>query len=410
MRSRLINLGMLVTMSAVMSLSIWPTKAEAILIESDYFSDDLLFPTPEPVRQQVAFWEVIFQKYPSTTVLIHDSHDLTKVIDIIDFKRLKNGRKATKRQRDRMARGYLKRYRKALRNLKKHKHKAIKYGDIERRLFHAYNKSSDGLSRLLSGSVTLRAQAGLADTFIEAAKRARRYLPEMERIFASYGLPKKLTRLVFVESMFRSDAVSKVGASGMWQFMPATAKKFLYISRLVDERNSPFKATRAAAQLLSENFRELRSWPLAVTAYNHGREGMKRASRALNTQDMGEIIENYSSRTFGFASRNFYGELLAAANTYQHLLAHNPALFTIKPLDVQSVILTKPISVASLLDAASLPEKELRYLNPCITDRAFKRPSKSNLPEFFEIFVPSEIEPRLARALQHSDAKKIARR
>ena len=83
----------------------------------------------------------------------------------------------------------------------------------------------------------------------------------MEQIFEDHNIPKNLTRIAFVESMFNEKAISKVGASGVWQFMPSTAKDFIIVDKYIDERNSPIKATEAAAKLLKANFKLLGSWP-----------------------------------------------------------------------------------------------------------------------------------------------------
>ena len=101
------------------------------------------------------------------------------------------------------------------------------------------------------------------EKFEQAIKRSGRYLPLMESIFArEYNLPVELTRLPFVESSFNIRARSKVGASGIWQFMRSTGKLFLKINDGVDERNDPIRATEAAAKLLKMNFGSLKSWPL----------------------------------------------------------------------------------------------------------------------------------------------------
>src|SRR5690606_36019703 len=79
-----------------------------------------------------------------------------------------------------------------------------------------------------------------------------------------------------------------------------------------DDRMDPFRSTQAAAQLLQANYRLLGSWPLALTAYNHGAAGMRRARDAVGTDDIVQIVRKHSSPTFGFASRNFYVSFLAA--------------------------------------------------------------------------------------------------
>ena len=122
----------------------------------------------------------------------------------------------------------------------------------------------------------LRTQRGVKEQFLAGLQIAGRYLPEMKRIFREAGLPTDLTYLALVESSFNLRARSPMGAAGIWQFMPETGKKFLRIDDAVDERLDLIASTRAAARLLKQNYQILGSWPLAVTAYNHGTEGMLR--------------------------------------------------------------------------------------------------------------------------------------
>ena len=89
------------------------------------------------------------------------------------------------------------------------------------------------------------------------------------------------------------------------------------VDEVVDERMDPHKATIGAARLLRDNYRRLEAWPLAITAYNHGASGIERAARAVGTRDIGVIAHRYQSRIFGFASRNFYSEFLAASQIHR---------------------------------------------------------------------------------------------
>ena len=130
--------------------------------------------------------------------------------------------------------------------------------------------------------------------------------------FTKMGLPRELAALPHVESSFNTYAYSKVGAAGMWQFMRGTGRRFLRIDAAVDERLDPYRSTEAAASFLEQNYIVLGSWPLALTAYNHGPGGMKRAQEQLGTSDIVTIVRKYNSRSFGFASRNFYVAFLAA--------------------------------------------------------------------------------------------------
>jgi membrane-bound lytic murein transglycosylase D len=94
--------------------------------------------------------------------------------------------------------------------------------------------------------------------------------------------------------------------------MRPTARLFMRVDYLVDERLDPYTASEGAARLLRGNYERLGSWPLAITAYNHGPGGMAKAVRILGTRDIGTIVARHRSPSFGFASRNFYAEFMAA--------------------------------------------------------------------------------------------------
>jgi membrane-bound lytic murein transglycosylase D len=100
----------------------------------------------------------------------------------------------------------------------------------------------------------LRFQLGQKDRFLDGLYQSGRFLSFMEDIFKKEGMPLELTRLPFVESSFNIRARSKVGASGIWQFMRSTARLFIKLSPAIDERNDPLRATEAAARLLRYNF------------------------------------------------------------------------------------------------------------------------------------------------------------
>src|SRR6185436_16598117 len=116
----------------------------------------------------------------------------------------------------------------------------------------------------------VRTQTGIKNRFAEAIRRSGRYLPHFEEVFAYYGVPKEITRLAFVESMFRERALSKVAAAGLWQFMSGSAKKYMTVDPNLDERYDPVVATHGAARLLLRNYDLLGTWPLAINAYNSG--------------------------------------------------------------------------------------------------------------------------------------------
>lgn len=375
--------------------------------------DRKLFPTPSIVEKQIQFWEKIFYHYPTHATVIHDTERPDHIIDIIDFQvwAKQNSRKTVpeKKLRDKITRSYLKRYRLAIKRFRRLGKSALKFGAIERRIFSVYKRTKSGLYLLYQGKVEIRSQAGLADEFVAAADRAQQYLPFMERTFSKEGVPPIITRLAFVESMFNLKARSRVGASGIWQFMPQTAKKYMHINRLVDERNSPFKATRGAARLLASNYRVLRSWPLAITAYNHGQAGMKRAIRQVGSKDLGKIIGKYNSSSFRYASRNFYSEFRAAVNVYNRLLQEKKVNTEQESLNVTSLILKKPLSIAQILKKTPLKKNILLEFNRCLRASSFTRYRNRKLPKLFEIFIPKSIAKKFQIHLANISEKRYAK-
>jgi membrane-bound lytic murein transglycosylase D len=170
-----------------------------------------------------------------------------------------------------------------------------------------------------AGPGMIQVQRGQADEFQRVLRRTQDRLPALEAIFRQSGVPPALTRLVFVESMFQTDAVSPSGAVGLWQLMPETGQRYLTVSADKDERLDPVISTRAAARLLRANYRRLGNWPLAVTAYNTGVSRMESAEATLQTGNLARIIARYDDPWFGTAGRNFYAELLGILNAEEAL-------------------------------------------------------------------------------------------
>ena len=179
-------------------------------------------------------------------------------------------------------------------------------------------------------------------------------------------MPPEIGALPHVESSFNPAAYSRVGAAGLWQFMPGTARRYMRVDGVVDQRLDPYSATEAAANLMLYNYRLLGSWPLAVTAYNHGPGGLKRAQEELGTSNIAVIVKHYQGATFGFASRNFYVAFLAAlevdrnAEKYFGPLTHPP--------ETESTVVTLPdyVAIDALARAFKADLGALRVLNPAL--------------------------------------------
>lgn len=275
-----------------------------------------LFPMPKSLEPNVKFWIHVFARLEGGSGVLHDDEDLSIIYETL--KPLPRG-KERRRSLIRRKREY---YKGILSRLANGKRSGLTQ-DEKRVLAMFAGKQTPRVFRRAMDQV--RFQGGIREAFRAGLVRSGAYLPIIEPIFERAGLPRELTLLPHVESSFRNDARSKRGASGLWQFIPSTGRRFMTINRYVDERHDVRLATIAATKLLKENYRMLGTWPLAVTAYNHGAYGMKRAVKTTGTKDIGRIVHRYRGRAFGFASRNFYAEFLAAvhvANNYERYFGH----------------------------------------------------------------------------------------
>ncbi len=234
----------------------------------------------------------------------------------------------------------------------------------------------------------LRFQKGQKDSFKSALRISGRYLPMMEKSFKEAGLPIELTRLPFVESSFNVGARSKVGASGIWQFMRSTGKIFMIINDAIDERNDPIFSTQAAARLLKQNYEAVRSWPLAVIAYNHGRIGMMKAVRSIGSVEVSDVIEEYRSRSFGFASKNFFMEFLAAVHVERNHEKYFGKVDRLEPMHIEEAAIPDSVFVGDLLEVLKLSSSEFENLNPALTDLVLK--GKKRIPTGFRVRIPSD--------------------
>jgi membrane-bound lytic murein transglycosylase D len=212
----------------------------------------------------------------------------------------------------------------------------------------------------------LRWQLGQSDRFRAGLVRAGAWEPHIGEVLANLGLPAEIAALPHVESSFDPYAYSKVGAAGLWQFMRSTGRRFMRIDTAVDERLDPYRATEAAAQLLSYNYRLLGSWPLAITAYNHGAEGMRRAREQLGTDDIVRIVREYHSPSFGFASRNFYVSFLAALSVSQNPDKYFGGLQQTHESGFHELKMPSSANATTLVKTLGVDRDTLRNLNPAL--------------------------------------------
>lgn len=238
----------------------------------------------------------------------------------------------------------------------------------------------------------IRSQLGQRDFFVAALRNSSRYLPYMEEEFARQGLPTELTRIPFVESSFNENAYSKVGASGIWQIMPRTGKAYLMVNDQIDERNSPLKATRVAANMLRRYNFALKSWPLTITSYNHGIGNIRQAIRGARSEDLGTIIERYHQGDFKFASSNFFTCFLAAtyAEKYQEVVF--PTLVKAPLQEREHVRIGVALRIKSIVQMTGLDINTLKVYNLDLKNSIEKNVL---LPRGYELHLPIGYKEKL---------------
>src|SRR5690606_30029142 len=232
----------------------------------------------------------------------------------------------------------------------------------------------------------IRYQQGLSDRFKEGLRRAGRYRAHVHREFARLGVPVELAALPHVESSSTPDARSHVGASGIWQFTRSTGRRFMQVDHVLDERNDPFAATVAAGRLLAYNYSITGNWPMAITAYNHGLSGVRRAMQAHGDTAYVEILREYRGRAFGFASRNFYVAFLAALQVDRNAEEYFPGLQPYPPVDYETIVLDAYLPADSLAETLGISQAELARHNPALQPTVWQ--GSKHLPRQYQLRLP----------------------
>jgi membrane-bound lytic murein transglycosylase D len=349
-----------------------------------------LLPLLPGLEPQVEFWKKIFATYSSRQVVIHDALYLDRVYEVLDFESwsdsgLSDAEIAAYSQEE--VRREKERIRAVLLRLHRLKTDPRDLSPEERKiwgLFADVNSPSKFLEAAADDRI--RSQSGLRERFAGGVEVSRRYLPEMERIFRRAGLPVELTRLPLVESCFNVRAYSKAGAAGVWQFMPATARSYMRVNRFVDQRRDPIISTRAAAEYLKASYDVLGNWPLAITAYNHGRAGVANAVATVGSSDLMQIIRHYHGPGFKFASRNFYAEFLAAFDIERNFSKYFGELYPARPRATESVSVPASASFRVLARVSNVDADTLADLNPVLAHDVVS--GRLPVPKGYELRVP----------------------
>lgn len=347
------------------------------------------FPVYDCMEPNVGFWIDIYSKYSTRDGVIHDSLDLNIIYEVIDLEERWKSRAARKRNKKKIknAKG---KYQKILKKFAQGKKPST---SEEQRVFSLFkNKNDRATFREAQGNV--RFQLGQKDVFRIGVIRSGAYLNEIKTIFKKYGLPQDLAYLPHVESSFNYKAYSKFGASGIWQFTRSTGKLFMTVGYTLDERRDPILATHAAAKFLKENYEKLGSWPLAITAYNHGANGMMKAKAKKGGYE--GVFKEYEGRLFKFASRNFYSEFIAAKEVATNYRQYFGRLQIDLPVRFQEIELKAYASIQDIVDYFKVDMGTFRQLNPGLREPVYS--GQKYIPKGYKVRLPEQYRiTRLAK-------------
>ncbi len=187
------------------------------------------------------------------------------------------------------------------------------------------------------------------------------YMPIFEEALESYGLPLELKYLPVIESALNPRAVSKAGATGLWQFMITTGKQYgLEVNSLVDERCDPIKASYAAAHYLSDLYGMFHDWTLAIAAYNCGPDNVNKAIHRANDTDFWKIYPYLPEET-----RGYIPAFIAANYVMNYYCEHNicPMVATL-PMKTDTLMLSRDVHFEQIAHVLQMDITAIEALNP----------------------------------------------
>ena len=352
-------------------LMLLPQKAAADhLLGSHGLKCDKIFPCPDELKPRVLFWIDVFTQHGDDTIILHDSENPQRV-----YKVIKTTVRCSRRNEARSIKNAKASVRKQLLQIADKRAQGVTQFSGEKQHLAVLVKNEKP-AEIRNAAKRIRCQGGVADQFLRALERHGTYGPMVVTTLKKAGLPTDIQYLPFVESSYRPTAYSRVGAAGMWQIMPRTARSLgLKISSTVDERLDPELASAAASRYfldsrkrLGDTARNIKSakkyslYPFVITSYNYGASGMVRAMDKVGPDYM-DVLNKYKARGFQIAVKNFYSSFLAARHVAQNADEYYPNHKVAQPLAVDVVTIKTPASIERLMSVFSVSEDTLKKYN-----------------------------------------------
>ncbi|NWG12007.1 MAG: transglycosylase SLT domain-containing protein [Acidobacteria bacterium] len=225
--------------------------------------------------------------------------------------------------------------------------------------------------------------------FVDGIKRSGRYRELIENVFQAESIPLDLLYLAQVESLFKTNAVSRARARGIWQFGRWTAIRYgLKVNRHIDERSDPEKSTWAAARYLNELYSIFRDWTLVLAAYNCGEGKVQRLIERTGRNDFWDLLE--LRRNFPRETRNHVPLIMASIILARHPEKYGLPLETDPPIAFDRVPISKPTDLRAISKLLGTSLQQLRELNPALRSQT----TPPGYPDF-ELRIPAGTSPEV---------------
>jgi len=332
------------------------------------------FPCPDALRRRVDFWIDVYSRWRTNDAILHDAQRPHRVYKIIKGKACgTKGNTQFIKEQKRQIRLRLERIATLI-----EQNKTITQAK-DKHYLNMFPERSPAVLRRATRN--LRCQSGNKDGFRNALRRFGTYGPIVRRVLKDAGLHQDIQYLPFVESSYNPEAYSRVGAAGMWQIMPRTARVLgLELNATMDERLDPEAASWAAARYLKDSRKNLtvaaRSkkanvsdselTPFVITSYNYGVNGMRRAIKKLGP-DFLTVLNRYRTKKFRVAVKNFYAGFLAARHVAQNSKRFFGSYSKGRPLRYDTIMLRSSVSIDRIRAVFGISLSRLKSLNPALT-------------------------------------------
>lgn len=346
------------------------------------------FAVPDGLEDEVRFWRTVFGTYGGNQVIFYDEEHLNVIYEVVDFSGL-NSRKNLNSTAKRAARqAEINRTQRKIANALRTIASGAKASALtdEQRYYQKLFEGSSDPNRFRAAAGRIRVQVGQKDNLRRAITKAAPWMGDIEAIFEKNGVPKELTALMFIESMFNPRAISDVGASGVWQFMPETGRSYVSMNDFWDDRNDTINASLGAARFLKDLHNQTGDWPLAINAYNSGLGRINSAVRQLGTKKIATIVHRFKGPGYGFYSRNYVAEFYAVVGLYRNREDFFGAQTESDDRQYDIVQTADFVVLPKIIDRFGISLNDLRRLNTALSEKVLT--GQLPLPPHYPLKVP----------------------